>query len=76
MLPRKGMMPNEFTIGKQPCQNYTPREADIAAAHGSGMANVHECYHGCDHGRVSFCENCNTDHHAGGWDSCGGHTDA
>jgi hypothetical protein len=54
----------------QPCANFTPQEDYY------GM-NRHSCYapfdgtSPCD-GTVSFCENCNKDHHAGGYETCKG----
>lgn len=61
-----------YTIGQQPCNNYIPQmEANEYAT----WANVHDCY--CGHskgkrceGTVSFCENCNSDHHSNGYESC------
>lgn len=43
----------------QPCENF--REENY-------MYNVHECPL-CG-GRRRFCENCATDHHDGGWQTC------
>lgn len=61
---------NVYGMGEQPCADYRPKEADIMAEPGHGIANVHECFGGCDGGMVSFCENCSFDHHAGGWGKC------
>ena len=62
----------DFTIGEQPCQDYKPG----LGIH--GFANVHECFGPFDgrfprvcYGRVSYCENCHTDHHSGGYETCG-----
>ncbi len=68
-----------YTEGRQPCADFKPHRD------GNGYAewdNVHCCYgpypkdpddqFGSDqcNGTVSFCENCNSDHHAKGWDTC------
>jgi hypothetical protein len=62
----------DFTVGEQPCQDYKPG----LGIH--GFANVHECFGPFDgrmprvcYGRVSNCENCHTDHHSGGYETCG-----
>jgi hypothetical protein len=70
-------MPSRFEIGEQPCAAFRPKGADIP--HARGLANEHECFGpwamtgarigGCA-GTVSFCLNCHTDHHAGGYESC------
>lgn len=64
------MMDTQFTVGQQPCQNFTPRE------YGSwGGMLTHECY--CGHKKgldctksVAMCSNCMKDHHEGGYESC------
>lgn len=55
----------------QPCGNFT--NPDWC----NDMTNVHECFRGqiagvaerCS-GTVSFCANCSSDHHRGGYNSC------
>ncbi len=60
---------SEFTIGNQPCLDYKPTR-DIYGA------NVHECFCPFIDGQpkcgkqVSFCENCHTDHHENGSETC------
>jgi len=66
---------NKYEEGKQPCQAFKPKRD------GNGYAewdNVHCCYgpyddslpkHRCA-ATVSFCENCYSDHHACGWNTC------
>ncbi len=62
---------NKFTIGDQPCNNYSP-ERD-----GNGYGeqdNQHQCIY-CAAAdlhdvTVSFCESCHRDHHAEGYESC------
>jgi hypothetical protein len=68
MIERKG----RYSQGRQPCDRFRARD-DLT----TGGGNVHECFGPYD-GRarsckstVSFCANCSTDHHAGGWDTCG-----
>lgn len=63
-----------FTEGRQPCANYNGQKT--GNEYGSWV-NVHECFgpydgrpRGCS-GTVSFCDACSTDHHSGGWDTCG-----
>ena len=58
-----------FTIGQQPCAHFCPQRD------GNGYAswdNRHQCFHSdqCA-GMVSFCLNCNSDHHSYGYDKCG-----
>jgi FtsZ-binding cell division protein ZapB len=62
----------DFTVGEQPCQDYSPG----LGIH--GFANLHECFGPFDgrfprvcYGRVSNCKNCHTDHHSGGYETCG-----
>jgi hypothetical protein len=56
---------DEYSIGKQPCNTFTPSlEANECAM----WENEHECYK-CG-GDVSFCLNCSTDHHRNGYDTC------
>lgn len=66
-------MKSVFAEGKQPCDNFSPTRDQFGI-------NVHECmwpFEGdgprCSeshHGRVSFCQNCNRDHHSGGYETC------
>lgn len=64
-------MGSPYSKGEQPCLNYQP------ATDAFGMANVHECFcpfdgsNPCDM-NVSWCENCNKDHHQNGYDKCKG----
>lgn len=66
-------MKTVFQEGQQPCQNFHPSRDHIGTI-------VHECLwpfngsrpccsqsHG---GTVSFCQNCNRDHHSGGYETC------
>lgn len=63
--------------GRQPCQSFEPH---LEGNPYGVWANIHECYGPYDkdgaegrcRGTVSFCRNCNTDHHSGhkGWDGC------
>lgn len=61
----------EYEKGCQPCGSYTPRLTEYGSS-------VHECYspradgERCCEGKVSFCENCRTDHHSGGYQTCAG----
>jgi len=68
----------EFRIGQQPCTSFRPQD-DLF----TGSGNVHECFAPFDRdnvprcatsrgGAVSFCTNCNADHHSGGWETCAG----
>ena len=52
---------NDYTTGRQPCQEYTPK---MEANEHAMWQNVHECYR-C-RGTVSFCLKCCKDHHGGG----------
>ena len=53
---------DHFTIGKQPCNNFTPEIMYIR----NGF--THQCPR-CGGERV-FCENCAKDHHKYGWETC------
>lgn len=71
-----------YTDGRQPCDRFAAR--DELADRGV-RGNVHECFGPYIHdgltlvrdrsascsGHVSFCEACMSDHHTGGWDTCG-----
>ena len=57
-----------YTIGKQPCANLLRGDADVAALGDGNRRNVHQCPI-CS-GRRTWCENCNTDHHEYGWETC------
>jgi hypothetical protein len=53
----------------QPCQNYKPQ---MEGNEHAMWENAHTCY-GCAPERdssVSFCVNCYSDHHEGGYASC------
>jgi hypothetical protein len=58
-----------FEVGQQPCKDFRPMPGFL------GGANVHECFCGFSKGKacsklVSFCENCNRDHHEEGYENC------
>ena len=55
----------DFRAGKQPCNEYNPQLE--SNEHGI-WDNQHQCYK-CG-GVVSFCLNCNRDHHENGYESC------
>jgi len=57
-----------FTIGEQPCQSFLRGDADIAALGPGNRMNLHQCPK-C-WGNRAWCENCSTDHHDGGWETC------
>ena len=59
-------MPNKYTVGRQPCDNYKAQKDGNAY---NIWDNVHECFIG-DGCTVSFCENCYSDHHSNGYESC------
>lgn len=58
----------DFTTGEQPCGNFKGKPTYYGVS-------IHECYakdlsgNYCA-GKVSFCENCSTDHHSNGYESC------
>lgn len=62
-----------FDKGKQPCEDFNPKKDDWH------MTNIHECYGPLKDGKmqkncqwtVSFCQNCYTDHHENGYETCG-----
>ena len=53
----------DYEIGRQPCCMFTPEEGSMP-----GIDNEHSCVF-CPL-TVSFCLNCNADHHYRGWDLC------
>ena len=57
---------HRYTIGKQPCQNLLRGDADCIEP--GNHRNVHQCPI-CE-GHRTWCENCHTDHHDGGWETC------
>jgi len=62
------MSVTEFETGRQPCTNYKP---EMAVRWDSLWPNEHECVFCRDGGgTVSFCENCNRDHHSNGYETC------
>lgn len=50
--------------GQQPCNDF--KAAEVSPFHGGAIS--HWCPK-CD-GNRSFCDNCHTDHHQGGWENC------
>lgn len=65
----KAEKPRErFTIGRQPCQNFLRGDADVAALGDGNRRNLHQCPVCC--GNRAWCDNCSTDHHDGGWETC------
>jgi hypothetical protein len=63
------MKPRErFTAGAQPCQSLLRGDADIAALGEGNRRNLRVCPK-CD-GHRAWCDNCNRDHHDGGWQTC------
>lgn len=54
---------DKFTEGKQPCQNMKRGEGSVP-----GVLNLHQCPI-CE-GERTWCENCHTDHHEHGWETC------
>lgn len=59
---------HHYTDGRQPCQSLLRGDADIMALGAGNRSNVHQCPV-CE-GNRTWCENCHTDHHDGGWDTC------
>lgn len=57
-----------FTVGKQPCEAFLRGDADIAALGIGNRQNLHQCPKCC--GNRAWCDNCHTDHHDGGWETC------
>jgi hypothetical protein len=53
----------QFTQGRQPCQVFTPRQEWWGS-------NRHQCMYCRDDTTVSYCENCNRDHHENGYETC------
>ena len=55
----------KYETGQQPCSNFTPHQEANAYAI---WDNVHCCIY-C-HKTVSWCKNCNRDHHEDGYETC------
>ncbi len=58
----------KFTVGSQPCGHFLRGDADIAALGIGNRSNLHWCPV-CS-GYRAWCDNCHTDHHDGGWETC------
>lgn len=63
------MTHEDFTKGEQPCNDFSGYEVEW------GDIERHTCYGFSDGGRqcdetVSFCQNCNKDHHENGYQNC------
>lgn len=59
---------HRYTVGEQPCQDLLRGDADIPALGDGNRRNVHQCPI-CE-GNRTWCDNCHTDHHDGGWETC------
>ncbi len=59
---------HRYEIGGQPCKNLLRGDADIMALGEGNRSNVHQCPK-CE-GNRTWCENCYSDHHDGGWETC------
>lgn len=57
-----------FTVGRQPCQSFLRGDADVMALGDGNRLNLHQCPRCC--GNRAWCDNCNSDHHDGGWETC------
>ncbi len=64
----KAKKAERFKIGRQPCNNFLRGDADIAALGPDNRLNLHQCPK-CE-GNRAWCDNCLTDHHDGGWETC------
>lgn len=56
-----------YEKGEQPCENFSSKNE---SPYFSG--NEHQCYKCKDDTCVSYCENCHTDHHENGYETCKG----
>jgi len=71
-MPEEEMMQGRFSKGWQPCKDFKGRmEANAHAV----WENRHECFGKDRNGKycdklVSYCENCSTDHHENGYETC------
>jgi len=57
-----------FTTGEQPCAGFLRGDADVAALGPGNRMNLHQCPK-CE-GNRAWCDNCQRDHHDGGWETC------
>lgn len=64
----KAKRKERFTVGRQPCDNFLRGDADIAALGEGNHMNLHQCPK-CE-GNRAWCDNCHSDHHDGGWETC------
>lgn len=58
----------EYKEGQQPCDNFIPSE--IGRLPSGGMST--HCCPRClsEYGVRIFCDNCKSDHHKNGWETC------
>lgn len=56
---------DEFSVGRQPCDSYTPERLMMFNLAAYPLCPAPGCTV-----RTSFCVCCSEDHHAGGLDSC------
>ena len=63
---------SNFTIGRQPCYAFKRQHDDMGGNEHSCMARSEPLYSAARYctGTVSFCTNCNRDHHSGGYEEC------
>lgn len=64
----KAKRAERFKIGRQPCDDFLRGDADIAALGEGNRRNLHQCPK-CE-GNRAWCDNCHSDHHDGGWETC------
>ena len=57
-----------YVVGQQPCADFLRGDADVAALGEGNRRNCHQCPV-CE-GRRAWCDNCYSDHHEHGWESC------
>jgi hypothetical protein len=57
-----------YTVGKQPCAALLRGDSSCAALGEGNRRNVHQCP--VCWGRRTWCDNCSSDHHEHGWESC------
>ncbi len=57
----------KFDMGEQPCDNY---RGHLERNEYAVWTNEHQCMFCRGEEVVSWCENCNKDHHQYGWDTC------
>jgi len=60
-----------FNTGRQPCKNFSPEnESRLERGYLTIWQNLQQCVYCDNENTVSYCLNCNKDHHEKGYENC------